>query len=261
MKRMGVWALAAVGVLSMGVAEVAAAQGNDNSHTPLNSRIRRDRQFPDDLAPRFNREQVGRATIERGRDIFGQLGRCLYNRSKSGSMELLAKTDYGFVNFAQINLEMDRAVRTYGINDCLSRVADNKSSNIAVRFTPGSMRQWMLQEAYFDRFPNGAEWVKPGYAVAERQFPLSGSDRSVRMLMEFADCIVAASPYDADWFYRTGAGATAESEALNALMPALGPCLPAGQRVEMSPAALRAWLGEALWHAALNNGPAPAQAE
>jgi hypothetical protein len=254
-------AVAAAGALSLGLAVGAAAQGNDNENTPLNSRIRRDRAFPTDLAPRFDREQVGRATRERGRDVFSQFSSCLYNRSRTGSLELLGKTDFGFMSFEQVGLEMDRAVRTYGFRDCLNRTASNKGMNIALRFTPTALRQWLVQEAYLDRFPDGAEWVKPGHAVAERRYPLSGNDRSVRLAMDFADCVVVASPYNADWFYRTVAGAPGEAEAINALAPALGPCLPAGQTVELSPGALRVWLGEALWHAALNNAPAAAQPE
>jgi len=261
MKRTARVALAAILVLAAGMAGPAAAQSNNDDFTPLNSRIKRDRQFPTDLQPRFNRDQVSRATRERGTAMLNQLSGCIYRRSKTNALELLSKTDFGFASFQQIDLEGDRALRIYGFQDCLGRVATSNHSGVALRFNPGALRQWLLQEAYLDRYPEGAEWVTAGNVVSERQFPLSGDNAAVRVLMDFADCIVATSPYNADWFFRTVSGAPAEAEAINALMPALAPCLPAGQRIEVSPAALRVWIGEALWHASQNNQPQVASAE
>ena len=78
--------------------------------------------------------------------------------------------------------------------------------------------------------------------------------------MDFADCVVANDPNSADYYFRAPADSDAEKQALQSLSPALGPCLPAGQRVTLQPALLRMWLGEALWHAAAHNAPAPAVA-
>ena len=48
---------------------------------------------------------------ERSRAMLSQFSKCLYNRSREGSLALLQKTDYGFNDFAQIGLDNDRAVR------------------------------------------------------------------------------------------------------------------------------------------------------
>ena len=51
-------------VLAATVAEQIAAQSNNNDYTPLNSRIRRERQFPLDLPNRFDPERMTRLMRE-----------------------------------------------------------------------------------------------------------------------------------------------------------------------------------------------------
>ena len=246
--------------LTIAVTEPIAAQSNNNDYTPLNSRIRRERQFPLDLPNRFDPDRMTRLMRERSTVLLSQLTACLYNRSNEQSLALLERTDMGFVSFQQIGLEGDRAVRIYGFSDCLRRVANSNNSGVQLRFTPGALRQWLLEEAYVDRYPDGATWVKPGNVIAERTFPLSQNVAAVRAPLDFADCVVQTDPYGADFFFRTASGSADEKSAIDGLMPALGPCLPQGQRMELNPAALRVWLGEALWHAANHSGPAPADA-
>jgi len=82
----------------------------------------------------------------------------------------------------------------------------------------------------------------------------------VQVFMDFADCVVAADPYTADFYFRTAEGSQEERDALQTLVPSLGPCLPAGLKMEIHPPLLRMWLGEALWHAA-NHGTTPPSAE
>jgi hypothetical protein len=254
------WTLFLGAALAITVAAPAAAQGNDNDYTPLNSRIKRDRQFPLDLPSRFDPARTTRLMRERSKDMLSQLTGCLYNRSHEDSLALLERTNLGFMDFRQIDVEPNRAVRIYGFNDCLRRVANSNQMAVQLRFTPGALRQWLLQEAYLDRYRDGPSWVRPGNVIAERELPLSRSQVGVRAPLDFADCVVQADPYDADYFFRAPAGSEDEKAALQALVPSLGPCLPQGQQMELNPAALRVWVGEALWHAANHNAP-PAGAE
>jgi hypothetical protein len=232
-----------------------AAQGNNNDYTPLNSRIRRERQFPTSLVNRWA-DQTNEVSRQRNRAMLAQFSKCVYNRSREGSLALLAQTDYGFNDFAQVGVETDRAVRTYGFRDCLSRVASTHGTGVQLRFSAGGLRQWLLEEAYFARFPDAPSWLRAGYVIGPRTYPLSAGNPGVSGPMDFADCVVAADPYTADFFYRTTADSVEEKQAIEALMPALGPCLPQGQRVDLSPYLLRLWLGEGLWHAANNSVPA-----
>lgn len=247
--------LAVAGTLATDV----AAQGNNNDYTPLNSRIRRERQFPTDLHNPWG-DQTNAVSRARNSAMLSQFSKCVYNRSREGSLALLQKTDYGFVDFQQVDLSNDRAVRVYGFHDCLGRVASTHGTGVQLRFSAGALRQWLVQEAYFDRFPDAPTWVQAGNVIGQRSFPLSAENRGVTEPLDFADCVVAADPFTADFFYRTASGSGDEKRAIDALSPALGPCLPQGQQVQLSPALLRLWLGEALWHAANNSGPAPAQA-
>lgn len=242
------------------LAAPARAQSNDDDYTPLNSRIRRNRQFPTSLAPRFDRER-SRANQERGRTMLGQLSRCVYNRSREDSLALLDRTDFGLVSFEQIDLTTDRALRLYGFRDCMNRVASMNSSGVSVRFVPGDLRQWLIQAAYFDRYPDGPDWVAPASEIGAREFPLSAGNVPVQMWVDMGDCVVAADPYAADYFFRTSAQSAEEREAIQQLVPLLGPCIPQGQQVELAPHTVRIVLGEALWHASRNISPAPADAE
>jgi len=250
-----VWTLVLGVVLAITAATPAVSQSNNDDYTPLNSRIKRTRQFPLDLRSRFDPARTTKLMRERSKDMLSQLSGCLYNRSHEDALALLERTDLGFMDFRQIDLEPNRAVRIYGFSDCLRRVASSNNSDVQLRFTPGALRQWLLQEAYLDRYRDGPNWVKPGNVIAERAFPLSQNVISVRAPLDFADCVVETDPYGADDFFRATAGSEAEKAAIQNLLPSLGPCLPQGQQMEVNPAALRVWLGEALWHAANHSAP------
>lgn len=250
---------ALVGVIAalLGTSVPVLAQSNNDDSTPLGSRIRRDKQFPLDIADRFRPEQRSKVMRERSKAMLGQFAQCVYKRTGPGSIELLNKTDFGFSSFQQINLDNDRAMRVYGFSDCLRRVGEaNASGGVQLTFSPGSLRAWILEEAYFDRFKDKPTWITPGDVIGPRSFPLSQSQGSVTSVMAFADCVVQADPYAADYFYRVPLGSPEGKAALNELMPALGPCLPQGVKIQLAPAQLRMWLGEGLWHAANAHGPA-----
>jgi hypothetical protein len=235
----------------------AVAQGNDDDFTPLSSRIRRDRQFPTELPNRW-RNETSAVSRARSRAMLNQFSRCVFNHSNEDSLELLQTTDYGFVDFQQIGLDNDRALRNYGFMDCLSRVANTSGTGVQLRFSAGGLRQWLIQEAYFDRYKDAPSWVEPGLVFGSRDYPLSAQNPGVLAAMDLGDCVVAADPYTADFLYRTVAGSDDEARALDALRPSLASCLPQGQQVQLSPVLFRMWVGEALWHAATHSRPAPA---
>jgi hypothetical protein len=245
-------ALAAASTLAVDV----AAQSNDDDYTPLNSRIRREQKYPLEVMARW-RDDLGPVERTRSRAMMTQFSKCMYNRSREGAVELIGRSDYGLNDFAQLGLERDRAMRVYGFDNCMTRVANTHDTGILLRFNAGSLRQWLLQEAYFDRFPSGPTWVREGMQASERMFPLSAQNQSVRWAMELADCVVATDPFTADFFFRTTTGSPEERRALEVLGPLMSPCLPQGQQVELQIPLVRAWIGEALWHAATNSVPVP----
>lgn len=248
-------------LIAVTLMEPLAAQSNDDDYTPLNSRIRRDRQFPTDILNRW-RNETSAVSRSRSRMMLTQFAQCVYHRNKSGALELLQKTDVAFSNFAQIGLENDRAMRIYGFKDCLGHVANANQSGVNMRWTPTGLRSWLVQEAYFERYPDEPSWIKPQLTIPPREFPLSGQIPGVRGAMDFADCVVATDPYSADFFYRTAPGSPDEKRAVEALTPTFGPCVPRGQQVQLQLPLVRIWLGDALWHAATQGiaGAAPATA-
>jgi len=235
----------------------ALAQGNDDDFTPLNSRIRRDRQYPTEPRTRIDRSLISQAGRERSRNMGDQFARCLWDRSNEDGRDLLTRTDFGFVNFAQIGLDGASIRDHYPIQTCLSRVASTHNSSVNLSYTAEAMRRWYIQAAYLDTWRDGPTWAVPGQVAGERQYPLSAHNPAVHTAVEFADCVVSQDPHAADYFFRTAADSEGERAAVEQLTPALSPCLPAGQQIELSPFALRVWLGEALWHAANTSAAAP----
>lgn len=248
-------ALAFGALVAIALAAPLAAQSNNDDYTPLNSRIKRDRQFPTDIVNRW-RNETSEVSRRRSRAMMSQFSECMYDRSHEGAFELLERTDYGFVSFEQIDLDNERALRNFGFKNCLTRVANTHGTGVQLRFNAGALRQWLVEQAYLDRYESEPTWVRPGNVVAERSLPMSAENPGVLAALDFADCVVAADPYTTDFFFRTSAGSDEEKRALEALTPLLGPCLPQGQQVQLSPYLLRVWLGEALWHAARHSAPA-----
>lgn len=241
------------------LAAPSSAQSNNDDFTPLNSRIKRERQFPTSMINPW-RNQTTAVSRARSRAMLNQFSKCVYNRSREDSLELLQKTDAGFVSFEQVGLDNDKAMRIYGFGDCLRRVASNQGTGVRLRFSAGGLRQWLVQEAYFARYEDAPSWVQPGNLIGPRDYPLSAQQPGVQAAMDLSDCVVAADPYTADFFYRTVTGSEDETRALEALRPVLASCLPQGQQVQLDPSLVRVWIGESLWHAANSSRPAEATA-
>jgi hypothetical protein len=249
--------LLAVALGLLATAEPALAQTNDDDQTPLNSRIKRGRQYPTDLRPVVTpADKLSDVQREQGTRMARLFGHCLYVRSRAGALDLLDRTDFGFNDFQQIGLTQAAAAQRYGITDCLRRVATVNDESVVLQWNAALMRQWLLYAVYEERFPQGATWVRPGYAAAPRRYPLSAGNPAIQAMLAFGDCVVAADPARADALVRTVDGSKEEGAAVSALMPALGGCIQAGQSIALSPVPLRAWLREALWHAATDSVPA-----
>ena len=129
-------------------------------------------------------------------------------------------------------------------------------SSLVLQITAAGLRSWLLQAAYVDRNPDGPGWLRAGYVTGPRHYPLSQFNPRVQAVITFGDCVVATDPSHADAFYRTDPGSKDEARAIGSLTPALSSCLTQGQKIELTPVVLRAWLGEALWHAFKDSVPA-----
>lgn len=253
--------IAGVAALLLADAAPALAQSNNNDYTPLNSRIRRDRQFPTEPRTLIDPRTISEAGRARSHNMADQFAHCIWDRSNEDGLDLLARTDFGFVTFTQIGIENDRIAELYPVSTCLSRVANRQNSGVRLSYNAPSMRRWYLQAAYLETYPDGPSWVVPGNVVGARSYPLSANNTAVHTALNFADCVVSEDPHAADYMFRTSPDSPEQRAAVQQLMPALSPCLPEGQQIDLSPADLRVWIGEALWHAANNSAPAPEEAQ
>lgn len=237
----------------------AFAQSNDNDYTPLNSRIRRDRQFPTEPRSTFAPRQLSDASRQRSRNMADSFAGCIWDRSNEKGRDFLSRSDLGLVSFEQMGIDRSRITQLYPIQTCLQRVAMNNSSGVRLSYTADAMRRWYLQAAYLDTYRDGPSWVVPGYTTQERVLPLSANNPMIRAVLDFADCVVSMDPHAADYFYRTGMESAEEDVAIQYLTPLMSECLPEGQTFTLSPPLLRIWVGEALWHAASNSVPMTTQ--
>lgn len=232
------------------------AQSNNNDYTPLNSRIRRDRQFPTEPRTLIDPRTISETGRARSQNMADQFAHCIWDRSNEDGLDLLARTDFGFMTFTQIGVDNERIAELYPVSTCLSRVANRQNTGVRLSYNAPSMRRWYLQAAYLETYPDGPSWVVPGHVVGERSYPLSANNAAVHTALNFADCVVGEDPHAADYFFRTNPDSPEQRTAIRQLTPALGPCLPDGQQIELNPADLRVWVGEALWHAARTIAPA-----
>lgn len=252
--------VSAAGLLALLAGGGAAAQVNNDEYTPLGSRIRHERAFPNEPIATFNRQLLTEADRQRSRSMTDMLARCMWDRGNDKGLDLLERTDLGFYQFEQIGIASSDIGRFYPISHCLGRVAERNNSGVTLRFSAPGIRQSYLQAAYFDMYPQSPTWLQPGLEVAERVLPLSGADAGVRAQLDFADCVILADPQGADYLFRTPPGTDIEREALRALVPAFSTCVPEGVQLEINPQAMRIAIGEGLWHAARHSAPPSAPA-
>lgn len=231
------------------------AQTNNNDYTPLGTRIRKSRPFPYEPRSTFQPHVVTDAQRARGRTWVDKLGKCMWNRSNEKALDLLQRTDFGFRSMQQLGLEASDIDKLYPLRTCMSQVAANAGSGMMVRYSASGLRSLYLQAAYFDSYKAAPTWIKPGYVIAERDYPLSQADESVQAAMDLADCVVAEDPQGADYFYRTAESSAEEKAAIQNLLQPLSECIPAGAEVQLDRSAFRLWIGEGLWHAANNSVP------
>ena len=239
--------------LAIPIAAPVSAQGNDDDYTPLNSRIKRDRQFPTEPVTTFSPRELSAVQQRRSMNMEDQFAKCLWDRSNEKGRNFLARSDFGVTGFEEINIKPAKVPDLYPIHTCLGRVADSNASGVSMRFDAPSIRRWYIQAAYLDMYKDGPSWIRPGMAVSERDYPVTPANSPVRAAMALADCVVALDPYTSDVFFRSDPGGADESQAIDTLSPALGACVPDGNQVELSIPLLRRWIGEGLWQASQNN--------
>ena len=75
---------------------------------------------------------------------------------------------------------------------------------------------------------------------------MSDDEKLAIVKYDFANCVVAAAPGDADALLRTEPASKDEAKVVQRLLPRLGPCLQAGANYELDAPILRALLAQSL---------------
>lgn len=115
----------------------------------------------------------------------------------------------------------------------------------------GAIAEAVLQHGNGRRVP----WVAPfTIASAADVAALEERGRSALRALDFAQCIVAASPAAVETLLDTLPTTAPEDRAFRQLTPHLGPCLPAGARMSIVKPQLRGFLAEAAYRRAYAAG-------
>jgi hypothetical protein len=173
---------------------------------------------------------------------------CVYAQKPKQVDTLLAASDMLQANWKAAGIESRRLSTALAMDRCLGRASSVTDSDLVLKMDFPSMRAMLAEQSYRARHPSGPNWIRKPMPVPVRQFMSEGEALSrARSASQFADCVVAAAPREADALVRTLAGTAAERAAVLPLVPYLGPCVLQGMEVSFSPGQLRALLADGLW--------------
>ncbi|HTM96619.1 MAG TPA: hypothetical protein VL100_12505 [Croceibacterium sp.] len=233
-------ALAVIAVTAM--VSVSCAASAQDTYKPTGSRIGRP-------APVVTPNSSNLSNEEGARRMTDDFASCIYRKSKNSVNAALALRP----DSKEANAALGRLVR----DDCY---AANASLSIPQSLLRGALFRAKLLTEF-----GGKDVALAPEPVDYTQFvpsPLQSEDRSYVAFGDFADCVVRADLDGARKFVEPDAGSEVETQALNALIPKLGPCLTNGLEITFSKSVLQALLAEAIYHetaaAALENPPTEA---
>lgn len=172
--------------------------------------------------------------------------RCIYRAAPAKAAALLENSDAVSVDLA--------AAKIKNVNDelqmsrCLGNQISASESALGLKFSPPVLRDMLAEEAYLARNRTPPQ-VPPAPVAIAPKFVSSGFDLTIaQSLIAMTDCAILANIGDADAILRTPPASPAERAAAVALAPALGKCLPQGQRVAFDQANIRSRIAYAMWN-------------
>ena len=128
--------------------------------------------------------------------------------------------------------------------------------NVELKFSPRMFRTSLgriLARAEIDRIDTSKLKEAPAWSLATYDANPKGDnagDNTLLALFEFGDCVVEEQPEQAANVIRYGAKTDAAKKAIKALVPFLGPCLPQGAELKITPELLGVALAEPIYHRA-----------
>jgi hypothetical protein len=132
-------------------------------------------------------------------------------------------------------------------SDCMPTTA----VGMQVRFQPNVIRGSIYEVMFFRDFAKAPpvssfEGVAP-IAYPRMVPPSSSSAQAYVVETDIGDCVVRAAPAASHTLITTKLGTDAERSAINALVPVIGPCTPAGAQLKFSLSIIRGMIAESLY--------------
>lgn len=198
------------------------------------------------------------------RQMTKDFGDCLYDGRTKHSVALLAASDYLAIDYNSLGDAEEMLDDRRFLNFCLGRAMTVRQRKVGMTISNKAIRTSLVEAAYLDEhkdedepisIPEGAPEVLPN-----RYFVEGETADDARAIASFADCIVFNAPAEAHAIVHTDPASDEERAAINAIVPALGGCLPAGNEMELTVESIRAMVADGLW-ARSYYGPMLAESE
>lgn len=208
----------------------------------------RDRFLSPDLqtGSRFLREPQT-AQESDARQMQKALARCIFYANKDEVRDLLANSDFQFIDFAATSFDRQDFFDQLGFGNCLERAMTHSQYKIHVSMLYSTLRNLLAEEVYlYDnevapvRAPSAPTVIKARYAFTD------GGARA-RAMAEVADCITYRNAAGADAFLRQVPGTSDEGDAIEALGPTLLTCLETDEAPKLSTSLVRQLVADGLW--------------
>lgn len=212
-----------VSTIALSLSTVAVAQ----TETRLGSRIARPKPAEPDYFSKL-------PDAERARSMVDDFSRCTLQYDAEGVDEALALVP-----------------ETSGSNNALGKLAKPRClRNATLKMPPALLRGSLFRAKVLREFADEPiVFADESFDVASLVSDLNSDDSKRFVAMQgFASCVVRADPENVALFVVEEAGSKAEDEALQFVIPDLGPCLSEGLELGFSKSMLSAILAEALYH-------------
>ena len=179
----------------------------------------------------------GRSTSH-ARSTLRQYGACVLDRYKGRVARMMAIA----VDSDEYH-RLSRAIVEGDGDACLSggELSFGSAAFKAALFEAVYMRDFRFQEP--DAIPPD---LSSGYAALYQQ-PYSAEARNALALEQFGECVVRADARTARAVVLSDPGTSVEQDAFARVAPALGGCMPKGEKMELSKAIVRGAVAEALY--------------
>ena len=187
-----------------------------------------------EMRPNYNDDAYVKGALE-----LKELSRCV-----------IARRD-GLANTALVSIPGSREEGM--IIDKLMNVMINCMNSLrpAMRVGYAQLRGAVAEELYLEAHPAPMDYTSRDHS--DKSLPAAwidgqreGAELQEILWHDFAQCVVADAPAQADAILRTAPRSPEEGAAIKQIVPFLGPCIGAGSKFTMDAAMLRSYLAQAL---------------